>query len=226
MTSRSRISALSGLQAVRPEASTHLESNIVTRSIVGLVVGAVLGAVLGAIFGLVLYVIFGWLLSGVTTFLGLNILQTLAGLYVGGVIGSLVGAIAGLIFVGSANIVEESTFYSVFGAFLAWLTFTRFGLFASGAESAITGGTIGVVAGVITGFVSSIVSKGGLERVFRVSSASVGSAVGAAVFGVFIYPHVTSSTDTTIGLIIGLLIGVAAGFGSIVTARKKSVSKT
>jgi hypothetical protein len=72
VTSRSRISALSGLQAAGPEAITSLESNLVTRSIIGLVVGAVLGAVLGAIFGLVLYVIFGWLLSGVTSFLGLT----------------------------------------------------------------------------------------------------------------------------------------------------------
>ncbi len=89
--------------------ATHPESDIVTRSIIGLVVGAVLGAVLGAIFGLVLYVIFGWLLSGVTTFLGLNILQTLAGLNIGCVIGSLFGAIAGLIFIGSVNIAEVVT---------------------------------------------------------------------------------------------------------------------
>jgi len=52
--------------------------------------------VLGAIFGVVLYVIFGWLLSGVTTFLGLNILQTLAGLYVGSIIGTKSFALAAL----------------------------------------------------------------------------------------------------------------------------------
>jgi hypothetical protein len=66
--------------------------------------------VLGATFGVVLYIIFSWLLSGVTTFLGLNILQTLAGLYIGSVNGTLVGAIVGLIFVGSVNIAEESPF--------------------------------------------------------------------------------------------------------------------
>ena len=109
MNSR-QIIALFGLQLAGPEVNGHLESNIVTRSIVGLVAGAVLGAVLGAIFGVMLYIIFGWLLSGVTTFLGLNILQTLAGLYVGSVIGTLVGAIVGLIFVGSVNIAEESPF--------------------------------------------------------------------------------------------------------------------
>ena len=62
---------------------------------------------------------------------------------------------------------------------------------------------------------SSIISKGGLERVFRLSSAGIGSAVGAAVFGVFVYPHVISSTDTTIGLVKGLLIGVAPGSGQL-----------
>jgi hypothetical protein len=146
-----RIGALNGLQVAGPDSNGHPESNVVTRSIVGLVAGAVLGAVLGAIFGVVLYVIFGWLLSGVSTFLGLNILQTLAGLYVGSIIGTLVGAIIGLIVVGSVNIAEESPFYSVFGAFFAWLTYTRFGSFSSGVESAITGASIGVIAGLIIG---------------------------------------------------------------------------
>jgi hypothetical protein len=178
--------------------------------------------VLGAIFGVVLFVIFGWLLSGVTTFLSLNILQTLAGLYVGGIIGSLVGAVIGLIFVGTVNIAADSTFYSVFGAFFAWLTYTRFGSFSSGTGSAITGASIGVIAGLIAGFASAALSKGSLDKVVRISSGGVGSAVGAAVFGVFIFPHFASTTDTTLGLAIGLLIGFAAGFGSIVTARKKS----
>jgi hypothetical protein len=44
------------------------------------------------------------------------------------------------------------------------------------------------------------------------------------LFGVFIYPHVTSSKDTTIGRIVELLLGVAGGFGSITTARKKPKS--
>ncbi len=39
-----------------------------------------------------------------------------------------------------------------------------------------------------------------------------------------VHPHVTSSTDTTIGLIVGLLLGVAGGFGSITTAGKKPKS--
>ncbi|MGZ7115774.1 MAG: hypothetical protein ACXVI0_12110 [Halobacteriota archaeon] len=225
MSPRFRISALRGLQVAGPEASGHLESNVVTRSIVGLVAGAVLGAVLGAIFGVVLYVIFGWLLSGVTTFLGLNIFQTLAGLYVGSIIGTLVGAIVGLIFVGSVNIAEESPFYSVLGAFFAWLTYARFSSFSNGVESAITGASIGVTVGLIAGFASGLISKGSLDKVFRVSSAGAGSAVGAAVFGVFILPHVASTTDTTIGIVIGLFIGVAAGFGTIVTSRRKSSSK-
>jgi hypothetical protein len=46
----------------------------------------------------------------------------------------------------------------------------------------------------------------------------------ALLFGVFIYPHVTSSKDTTIGRIVELLLGVAGGFGSITTARKKPKS--
>jgi len=151
MTS-SRIRALSVLQVARPDDNGHSERNVVARSIVGLIAGAILGAVLGAILGLVLYFIFGWLLSEVTTFLGLNILQTLAGLYVGSIIGTLFGAIIGLIFVGSVNIAEESPFYSVFGAFFAWLTYARFGLFSSGVESAVTGAFIGLIAGLIAGF--------------------------------------------------------------------------
>ena len=221
MTS-SRIRALSVLQVARPDDNGHSERNVVARSIVGLIAGAILGAVLGAILGLVLYFIFGWLLSEVTTFLGLNILQTLAGLYVGSIIGTLFGAIIGLIFVGSVNIAEESPFYSVFGAFFAWLTYARFGLFSSGVESAVTGASIGLIAGLIAGFASGLISKGGLDKVFRVSSAGVGSVVGTAVFGVFILPHVTSSTDTTLGIAIGLLIGFAAGLGTIVASRKKS----
>jgi len=169
--SSSRIRALSELQVAGPEANGHLESYVVTRSFVGLITGAILGAVLGAIFGVVLYIIFVWLLFGVTTFLGLNILQTLAGLYVGRIIGTLVGAIVGLIFVGSVNIAEESPFYSVFGAFFAWLTYTRFGSFSSGVESAITGASICVIAGLITGFASGLIGKGSFEKIFRVSSA-------------------------------------------------------
>ena len=143
--------------------------------------------------------------------MGLNILQTLAGLYIGSVIGTLVGAIVGLIFVGSVNIAEESPFYSVFGAFFAWLTYSRFGSFSSGVESAMTGASTGVIAGLITGFASGLISKGSLDKVFRVSSAGVGSAVGAAVFGVFILPDVTSTTDTTVSIARGLLTGVQPG---------------
>ena len=218
----SRIRALSVMEVTGPDANGHSGSNVVARSIVGLIAGAILGAVLGAIFGAVVYLIFGWLLSGVTTFLGLNILQTLAGLYVGSIIGTLVGAIIGLIFVGSVNIAEESPFYSVFGALFAWLTYTQFGVFSGGVESAVTGASIGVIAGLITGFASGLLNKGSLDKVFRVSSAGVGSVVGTAVFGVFILPHATSTTDTTLGIAIGLLIGFAAGLGTIVTSRKKS----
>jgi ABC-type multidrug transport system fused ATPase/permease subunit len=159
------------MEVTGPDANGHSGSNVVARSIVGLIAGAILGAVLGAIFGVVVYLIFGWLLSGVTTFLGLNILQTLAGLYVGSIIGTLVGAIIGLIFVGSVNIAEESPFYSVFGALFAWLTYTQFGVFSSGVESAVTGASIGVIAGLITGFASGLLNKGSLDKVFRVSSA-------------------------------------------------------
>jgi hypothetical protein len=113
----------------------------------------------------------------------------------------------------------------VFGAFFAWRTYARFSSFPNGVESAIAGASIGITVGLIAGFSSGLIGKGSLDKVFRVSSAGVGSAVSAAVFGVFILPHVASTTDTTIGIVMGLFTGVAAGFGTIVTSRRKSSSK-
>lgn len=100
---------------------------------------------------------------------------------------------------GAVNIAEASPFFSFFRAVFAWLTYGRFGSFAGATEAVISGVSIGVLVGAIAGFVAGAISKGGIERAFRIASSSVGSAVSAAVFGVFIYPHVTSSTDTTIG---------------------------
>ena len=111
MSSRQLATTFALLQAEGPDASARFGGHIITRVIIGLVVGAVLATVMGAIFGLVLYLIFGWLLAGVNTFLGLNILQTLSGLYIGGIVGSLFGASAALIFVGAVNIAEASPFF-------------------------------------------------------------------------------------------------------------------
>jgi hypothetical protein len=153
------------LQAEGPDASARLEGHIITRVIIRLVVGAVLGTVMGAIFGLVLYLIFGWLLAGVTTFLGLNILQTPPGLYIGAIVGSLFGAIAALIFVGAVNIAEASVLFIFWGRF-RWLTYERFGSFTGATEAVISGVSIGVLVGAIASFVAGAISEGGIERAF------------------------------------------------------------
>jgi hypothetical protein len=121
VTSRSRISALSGLQAAGPEASTDLESNVVTRSVVGLVVGAGLGAAVGAFWGWGLYHILYDLYTRFPEFFVLHTIKLATGLYVGLAIGLLVGVIAGLIFAGSVDFRKEYKVYVVFGVFGVFL---------------------------------------------------------------------------------------------------------